>query len=165
MTRQELDFTGVLQAFEALWTVARRIDLSLAAHAMSIPIDVSSWGALHEQLNELQPLYQLVRAELHEAQEIPEVTKEDLEHSLTRAERHRMLRGEFQPGDIEKLRKWCRLTPEEMARALVLPDSAFLQRVDTMAVVLQLSAFGQLLRIAARNPGAFRALVPKEPKT
>lgn len=161
MTRQELEFTFLLECFEALFVHAKAFSEACSGRGDAKPY--AHHEALKATLTELESLAQQVRAELHEAQEIPELTAEDFEHSLRRSERHRMIRGEFQAGDLEKLRKWCRLTPEEMARAFNMPIEWY--EYWAREEVIPSNGMHPLLRVAAMSPGVVRRLAapPKEP--
>lgn len=91
--------------------------------------------------------------------EMPEMTNEDLEHSLRWSERSRMKRGEFQPGDVEKIGKFLRLSEEQMLSALAAPS---MQMAEIICLAeMRLNPGRNLLLLAIREPGAFRRALVK----
>ena len=47
--------------------------------------------------------------------DIPELTDADFARMITRAQRLRLMAGDFQPGDIAAFRRFCALTSEALA--------------------------------------------------
>lgn len=90
-----------------------------------------------------------------------EWTAEDFQHAIPRLDRLRMCEGKFQPGDIETLRRFCRMTEEQMAEACACIHYRIMREMDANGLLLR-TAFSQLLRVAAISPHTFRQLLPKE---
>lgn len=82
----------------------------------------------------------------------------DLEHALMRKDHARMWRGEFQPGDIELVRKFLRLSEEQMAGAMGGIPASMLALADKGLDngSFNPSPLRSLLLLAVREPRAFR---------
>jgi len=83
-----------------------------------------------------------------------ELTKEEFERSLTRAQRKRIIAGKLQPGDVTALRRFICLTQEQFASALGI--SVHTLRNWEQDRVTPDGPGLALLRIAARHPRIVR---------
>lgn len=84
----------------------------------------------------------------------------DFEHAITRKDHERLRRGEFQPGDIEKICRFTRLTEEQMLSALAAPS---MQMAEIICLAeMTLNPGRNLLLLAIREPGAFRRALVKQ---
>src|SRR5688572_18408238 len=79
-----------------------------------------------------------------------ELTREELERALTRAQRKRIMKGDLQPGDVGALRRFICLTQEQFAAALGI--SVHTLRNWEQDRVTPDGPGLALLRIAARHP-------------
>jgi putative transcriptional regulator len=80
----------------------------------------------------------------------PELTAEELERALSRAQRRRIIAGQLQPGDVAALRRFVCLTQEQFAAALGISVHT-LRNWEQSRVVPDGPGLA-LLRIAARHP-------------
>jgi putative transcriptional regulator len=83
-----------------------------------------------------------------------ELTREELERALTRAQRRRIIAGKLQPGDVTALRRFICLTQEQFASALGI--SVHTLRNWEQDRVTPDGPGLALLRIAARHPRIVR---------
>jgi DNA-binding transcriptional regulator YiaG len=83
-----------------------------------------------------------------------ELTREELNRALTRAQRKRIIAGKLEPGDVAALRRFICLTQEQFAEALGISVHTLRNweqdRVNPDGPGLA------LLRIAARHPRIVR---------
>jgi putative transcriptional regulator len=84
----------------------------------------------------------------------PELTAEELERALSRAQRRRIIAGQLQPGDVAALRRFVCLTQEKFAAALGISVHT-LRNWEQSRVVPDGPGLA-LLRIAARHPRIIR---------
>jgi len=84
----------------------------------------------------------------------PEMTREEFERALTRAQRQRIMRGELKHGDVAALRRFVCLTQEQFAKALGISVHT-LRNWEQDRVVPDGPGLA-LLRIAARHPRIIR---------
>jgi putative transcriptional regulator len=84
----------------------------------------------------------------------PELTAEELERALSRAQRRRIIAGQLQPGDVAALRRFVCLTQEQFAAALGISVHT-LRNWEQSRVVPDGPGLA-LLRIAARHPRIIR---------
>ena len=84
----------------------------------------------------------------------PELTHEEMQRALTRAQRRRIMSGNLEPGDVAALRRFVCLTQEEFARALGI--SVHTLRNWEQDRVKPDGPGLALLRIAARHPRIIR---------
>ena len=84
----------------------------------------------------------------------PELTREEFERALTRAQRKRIMRGELEHGDVAALRRFICLTQEQFAMALGI--SVHTLRNWEQDRVTPDGPGLALLRIAARHPRIIR---------
>jgi putative transcriptional regulator len=83
-----------------------------------------------------------------------ELTREELERALTRAQRKRIIAGRLEPGDVAALRRFICLTQEQFAEALGI--SVHTLRNWEQDRVTPDGPGLALLRIAARHPRIIR---------
>ncbi len=83
-----------------------------------------------------------------------ELTREELDRALTRAQRTRIIAGKLQPGDVAALRRFICLTQEQFAAALGI--SVHTLRNWEQDRVTPDGPGLALLRIAARHPRIIR---------
>jgi len=83
-----------------------------------------------------------------------ELTREELDRALTRAQRKRIIAGRLEPGDIAALRRFICLTQEQFAEALGI--SVHTLRNWEQDRVKPDGPGLALLRIAARHPRIVR---------
>jgi putative transcriptional regulator len=83
-----------------------------------------------------------------------ELTREELDRALTRAQRRRIIAGQLQPGDVAALRRFICLTQEQFAQALGI--SVHTLRNWEQDRVTPDGPGLALLRIAARHPRILR---------
>jgi putative transcriptional regulator len=84
----------------------------------------------------------------------PELTAEELERALSRAQRRRIMAGALEPGDVAALRRFVCLTQEQFAAALGISVHT-LRNWEQSRVVPDGPGLA-LLRIAARHPRIIR---------
>lgn len=84
-----------------------------------------------------------------------ELTREELDRALTRAQRKRIIAGRLEPGDVAALRRFIYLTQEQFAQALGI--SVHTLRNWEQDRVKPDGPGLALLRIAARHPRIVRA--------
>jgi putative transcriptional regulator len=84
----------------------------------------------------------------------PELTAEELERALSRAQRRRIIAGQLQLGDVAALRRFVCLTQEQFAAALGISVHT-LRNWEQSRVVPDGPGLA-LLRIAARHPRIIR---------
>jgi len=87
-----------------------------------------------------------------------ELTRADFARALRRSQRHRIMRGELQPGDVAALRRFIGLTQAQFASALGI--SVHTLRNWEQERRKPEGAALALLRIAARHPGVVRENLP-----
>ena len=83
-----------------------------------------------------------------------ELTREELDRALTRAQRKRIIAGRLEPGDVAALRRFICLTQEQFAEALGI--SVHTLRNWEQDRVRPDGPGLALLRIAARHPRIVR---------
>jgi putative transcriptional regulator len=83
-----------------------------------------------------------------------ELTREELDRALTRAQRMRIMAGKLQPGDVAALRRFICLTQKQFATALGI--SVHTLRNWEQDRVTPDGPGLALLRIAARHPRILR---------
>jgi putative transcriptional regulator len=83
-----------------------------------------------------------------------ELTREELDRALTRAQRKRIIAGMLEPGDVTALRRFICLTQEQFAEALGI--SVHTLRNWEQDRVKPDGPGLALLRIAARHPRIIR---------
>lgn len=83
-----------------------------------------------------------------------ELTREELDRALTRAQRKRIIAGRLEPGDVAALRRFICLTQEQFAEALGI--SVHTLRNWEQDRVRPNGPGLALLRIAARHPRIVR---------
>jgi len=83
-----------------------------------------------------------------------ELTREELNRALTRAQRKRIIAGRLEPGDVAALRRFICLTQEQFAEALGI--SVHTLRNWEQDRVTPDGPGLALLRIAARHPRIVR---------
>lgn len=83
-----------------------------------------------------------------------ELTREELDRALTRAQRKRIIAGRLEPGDVAALRRFIYLTQEQFAQALGI--SVHTLRNWEQDRVKPDGPGLALLRIAARHPRIVR---------
>jgi putative transcriptional regulator len=83
-----------------------------------------------------------------------ELTREELNRALTRAQRKRIMAGKLEPGDVSALRRFVCLTQEQFAEALGISVHT-LRNWEQDRVQPDGPALA-LLRIAARHPRIVR---------
>ncbi len=83
-----------------------------------------------------------------------ELSREELERALTRAQRSRIMSGKLEPGDVAALRRFICLTQEQFAQALGI--SVHTLRNWEQDRVKPDGPGLALLRIAARHPRIVR---------
>lgn len=83
-----------------------------------------------------------------------ELTREEMERALTRAQRKRIIAGKLASGDVAALRKFICLTQEQFAEALGI--SVHTLRNWEQGRVVPDGPGLALLRIAARHPRIIR---------
>jgi len=83
-----------------------------------------------------------------------ELTREELNRALTRAQRRRIMAGELRTGDVAALRKFICLTQQQFAEALGI--SVHTLRNWEQGRVVPDGPGLALLRIAARHPRIIR---------
>lgn len=83
-----------------------------------------------------------------------ELTREELDRALTRAQRKRIIAGRLEPGDVAALRRFICLTQEQFAQALGI--SVHTLRNWEQDRVRPEGPGLALLRIAARHPRIVR---------
>ena len=87
--------------------------------------------------------------------DIPELTEAHFARGMLRAQRARLIRGDFQSGeDVADLRRFVGLTPQEFAAALGVSVRT-LQAWERGRRTPRGAALA-LLRVAARHPGVIR---------
>jgi DNA-binding transcriptional regulator YiaG len=84
----------------------------------------------------------------------PDLTRDELDRALTRAQRRRITAGNLHPGDVAALRKFVCLTQEQFAQALGI--SVHTLRNWEQDRVRPDGPGLALLRIAARHPRVIR---------
>jgi putative transcriptional regulator len=83
-----------------------------------------------------------------------ELTREEFNRALTRAQRRRIMAGKLQTGDVAALRKFICLTQQQFAEALGISVHT-LRNWEQWRVVPDGPGLA-LLRIAARHPRVIR---------
>ena len=84
----------------------------------------------------------------------PKLTREDLQRSLRRDQRRRIMAGRLEPGDVAALRRFVQLTQEQFAEALGI-SARTLQNWEQDRVTPDGPGLA-LLKIAARHPRIIR---------
>ena len=84
----------------------------------------------------------------------PELTRQEFERALTRAQRGRIMKGKLKPGDVAALRRFICLTQQQFADALGISVHT-LRNWEQDRVVPDGPGLA-LLRIAARHPRIVR---------
>lgn len=142
------------EAYRCINELTRRLEevKRRTAKALGTGLNEDAYSALEF----IEPLVEDIPLPPDIEPEIREITAEDLEHSLRASDRSRMRRGEFQSGDVDKIRKFLRLSEEQMTEALGFDALVFERAVQEDEPFGLATTARHLLLLAIREPGAFR---------